>query len=106
MKLRVSKPDLERPYRVPFNTLGCCLLLVPPILLTGVVLLLASFATYAYALATILLALVIYKLRTPFDVDYDFVASSEAPSESSGEESPVEEIATQSLPMQALYHDK
>jgi hypothetical protein len=94
VRLRVSKPDLERPYRIPFNTIGCCLLLVPPILATCIVLLLASFITYAYALATILAALAIYKVRSPIEVNYDFVDSSDTTVETPDEESAVEIVAT------------
>lgn len=89
VRLRVSKPDLERPYRIPFNTVGCCLLLVPPVGLTVVVMLLASFATYGYAIVTIFMALLIYGLRLPQTiVEYDIVASSETNTHSLDEENP------------------
>lgn len=46
-KLRISKPDLVRPYRIPMNTFGCGLLFLPTVLLTIVILCLANVATYA-----------------------------------------------------------
>lgn len=63
IKLRICKPDIERPYRIPLGTTGCILLLIPPTIMTTVVILLASFATYAYAAVTVVIALVIYKIR-------------------------------------------
>lgn len=63
VKLRVSKPNLERPYRIPLSTVGCCFLLVPPFVVTIVVMLLASFASYAYAIGTIAVAIILYVLR-------------------------------------------
>jgi len=61
--LRISKPTLERPYRIPLGTCGCILMLIPPVVMTFVIMMLASYVTYAYAALTIVVALVIYRLR-------------------------------------------
>jgi len=50
LKLRVSRPDLDRPFRVPFGTIGCAVLLSPTILFTIIVMGLASFQTYLFSL--------------------------------------------------------
>lgn len=31
IKLRISRPDLHRPFRIPINTVGCCIMLIPPL---------------------------------------------------------------------------
>jgi amino acid transporter len=49
-KLRISKPDLERPYRIPLNTFGCAILFFPAIAATLLVMSLATFATFYFAL--------------------------------------------------------
>ena len=42
LKLRIARPDLERPYRVPLSTGGCVVLLAPPTLLLALVMCLAD----------------------------------------------------------------
>ena len=51
IKLRISKPNVERPYKIPLGTVGCAILFAPSILLTLLVLSLATYATYAFVLA-------------------------------------------------------
>ncbi|KAG7348063.1 ethanolamine transporter [Nitzschia inconspicua] len=51
-KLRISKPDLERPYRIPLNTFGCVLFFFPAIAATLVVMSLATFATFYFAIGS------------------------------------------------------
>lgn len=51
-KLRISKPDLERPYRIPLNTIGCALFFFPAIAATLVVMSLATYATFMFALGS------------------------------------------------------
>lgn len=46
IKLRISNPDLERPYKIPLSTLGCILFFSPSVLLTLLILALAANATY------------------------------------------------------------
>lgn len=78
VKLRISNPNLDRPYRIPLSTVGCCLLLVPPITMTIIVVLLASFATYAYAIATIAVAILVYRIRLrQGDIKYNVVVETE-----------------------------
>jgi hypothetical protein len=38
VKLRISHPDLQRPYRIPVNTVGACLILIGPLALLGYIL--------------------------------------------------------------------
>ncbi|KAH0926883.1 hypothetical protein HID58_019139 [Brassica napus] len=46
VKLRIKKPDLNRPYRVPLNTFGTLLLCLPPSLLVILVMVLAAPKTF------------------------------------------------------------
>jgi MFS superfamily sulfate permease-like transporter len=79
IKLRICKPDLERPYRIPLSTTGCVILLIPPMIMTTVIMLLASFVTYVYAAVTVLVALIIYKWhrREIEEGDYNLVDSQD-----------------------------
>jgi amino acid transporter len=60
VKLRVSQPNLVRPYRIPLDTFGCILLFSPSIVLTLLVLGMAGTRTYivfaGVALSGILIA--------------------------------------------------
>lgn len=60
IKLRISKPDVERPYRVPLSTVGVFLFIFPSVLLTLFVLALATYTTYAFVFIVNLVGLVIY----------------------------------------------
>jgi amino acid transporter len=64
VKLRISHPNLARPYRIPLNTFGCILLIIPPLFFTTVIMMLASYVTYIYAAGTVIASLVIYRFRT------------------------------------------
>lgn len=46
VKLRIKKPDLHRPYRVPLQTFGATMLCLPPALLLVLVMSLASLRTF------------------------------------------------------------
>jgi amino acid transporter len=50
IRLRIKRPDLPRPFRIPLNTTCCVLALVPTFLFTGAVLALADYGTYVFAL--------------------------------------------------------
>jgi amino acid transporter len=63
LKLRISRPDLERPYRVPLNTVGCIILFTPPLLATLVIVGLASFETYLFFVAFSAFGLLIFAIR-------------------------------------------
>jgi len=51
-KLRISRPELERPYRIPLNTFGCAIFFFPAIAMTLVVMSLATFTTFYFALGS------------------------------------------------------
>eukprot|EP00659_Diplonema_papillatum_P009706 gene9706-15072_t len=46
LKLRISRPDIHRPYKIPLGTFGCFLLLTPPTILILVLMSLASMRTW------------------------------------------------------------
>jgi amino acid transporter len=45
IKLRISKPDVDRPFKVPLGTLGCAIALIPTIAAVLFVIALASYTT-------------------------------------------------------------
>lgn len=61
-QLRVERPNLERPYRIPFGTMGCLIFFAPSIFGTIFVLTIAGKATYIMFLSTIAIGIVIVSL--------------------------------------------
>ena len=70
IKLRISKPDLERPFRVPLNTFGCIAFFLPTIVLTIFVLGLASYATFVVSIAVNAIFMCIYYAKERKDEYY------------------------------------
>lgn len=62
IKLRVSRPEIVRPFRVPFGTRGCVLGLVPTVMFTCLVLLLADWTTYLFSISVSVVGLFIYRV--------------------------------------------
>jgi len=62
-KLRVSRPSLERPYRIPLSTLGCALFFFPTIVSTVFVMSLATYATYYFSLVACIIGYLLYAAR-------------------------------------------
>lgn len=60
IKLRIKKPDLSRPYRVPLQTFGATMLCVPPAILLLLVMCLASFKTYLVSGAVVIIGMFLY----------------------------------------------
>ncbi|CAM8899237.1 unnamed protein product [Rhodiola kirilowii] len=60
IKLRISKPDLDRPYKVPLKTFGVIMLCLPPSVLLLFVMCLASFKTFIVSGMVILLGMLLY----------------------------------------------
>lgn len=50
IKLRISKPDLHRPFRVPLSTFGCIAAVTPTIFFTCLILVLADLKTYLFSI--------------------------------------------------------
>jgi amino acid transporter len=63
IKLRISQPDLVRPFRIPLSTTGCILLLIPTFVFTLIVLSLATYQTYAFVLSINLVGVLIFQAR-------------------------------------------
>jgi len=55
IKLRFSASDIPRPYKVPLNAFGCCLMLTPTVLLTFLVMSMATPKTYIFSLGVVIL---------------------------------------------------
>lgn len=45
-QLRIKRPELERPYRIPFGTVGCLVFFAPSLLGIVIVMLIAGMASY------------------------------------------------------------
>ena len=65
IKLRISRPDLDRPWRVPLNTFGCIVCLIPTFTFTLLVLALATSGTYLFCLVINIVGVAIYVFRKP-----------------------------------------
>jgi amino acid transporter len=63
VKLRVSQPNLKRPYRIPLDTFGCILFFSPSILLILLVLGLAGTATYVMFAGVALSGILIFSAK-------------------------------------------
>jgi amino acid transporter len=60
IKLRISHPDLHRPWRLPFNTVGCILLFIPPFACTLFLLSLANYQTYIFSICVNTIGVLLY----------------------------------------------
>lgn len=60
IKLRISKPDLHRPYKVPVETFWATIMCLPPAFLLILVMCLASIRTFLVSVAVFLLGLIMY----------------------------------------------
>lgn len=60
IKLRMKKPDLHRPYKVPLQTFGVTMLCVPPSLLLVLVMCLASLQTLLVSGTVVVLGFLLY----------------------------------------------
>lgn len=60
IKLRIKKPDLHRPYKVPLQTFGVIMLCLPPSMLIVLVMCLASVKTFLVSGAVMLIGLFLY----------------------------------------------
>lgn len=60
IKLRIKKPDLHRPYRVPLQTFGVVMLCLPPSLMLVLVMCLASVKTFIVSGAVIVTGVLLY----------------------------------------------
>jgi len=59
IKLRITRKEVYRPYRVPLNTTGCIAMVIPPCIVTILLMLMASFMTYIYFAVSVLLGIVL-----------------------------------------------
>ena len=64
IKLRISQPDKERPFRVPLNTVGCIILLTPTFAVTLLLLGLATYNTYIFVFCTNIVGLLVFYGKT------------------------------------------
>ena len=60
IKLRIKKPDLHRPYKVPLGTFGVTMLCLPPALMLVLVMCLASLKTFLVSGAVIFIGFLLY----------------------------------------------
>ena len=60
IKLRISHPDLHRPWRLPLNTAGCIVLFIPPFCCTIFLLSLATYQTYIFSICVNSIGVILY----------------------------------------------
>lgn len=63
IKLRISKPDMHRPYKIPIGTVACCICLVPNFAAIMLVMSLASYRTQLYGIGSVVFAALLYTFR-------------------------------------------
>jgi amino acid transporter len=63
IKLRISAPNLVRPYRIPLSTTGCIIMLTPTFIATFLIMGLATYQTYAFSVAVNAFGILIYHAR-------------------------------------------
>ncbi|KAJ4804436.1 Amino acid permease family protein [Rhynchospora pubera] len=62
IKLRIKKPDLHRPYKIPVNTIGAVVICIPPTVLLVLVMCLASIRTLVVTGSVMIFGFVLYFL--------------------------------------------
>jgi amino acid transporter len=62
IKLRISKPDVDRPFKVPLGTWGCAIALIPTVAAVFFVIALASYTTICINGAIIAVGIITYTL--------------------------------------------
>ncbi|XP_038709344.1 probable polyamine transporter At3g19553 isoform X2 [Tripterygium wilfordii] len=62
IKLRIKKPELHRPYKVPLQTFGATMLCLPPAVLLVLVMCLASVRTFLISGSVIILGFFLYPI--------------------------------------------
>ncbi|OMO63343.1 Amino acid/polyamine transporter I [Corchorus olitorius] len=85
IRLRIKKPDLHRPYRVPLQTFGAIMLCLPPALLLVLVMCLASYKTFIVSGIVIIVGFFLYpalvhaknRKWTQFDIEHVVVPSND-----------------------------
>jgi amino acid transporter len=63
IKLRISRPNLERPWRIPLNTFGCIILFTPTFVITFLVLGLATYSTFIYTICVNVVGMLVFKAK-------------------------------------------
>jgi amino acid transporter len=76
VQLRLKRPDLHRPFRIPLNTTCCVLALVPTFVFTFAVLALADYGTYIFAVLVNAAGLCLYYCMRRIRERTDFTPSS------------------------------
>lgn len=64
IKLRISQPEKERPYRIPLSTIGCMIMLLPTFAVTFLVLGLATYTTYVFVFCSNIVGLLVFYGKT------------------------------------------
>lgn len=112
IKLRLKKPDLHRPYRVPLGTTGAILVSLPPTLLLLLVMCLASARTVIISGIVIVFGFLLYPaIQFMKDKKWFKFISPPIPPESCFEALPIrqeevfEEVSVSLLPDKSADND-
>ncbi|PRQ25024.1 putative amino acid/polyamine transporter I [Rosa chinensis] len=81
VKLRIQHPNLPRPYKIPFGTIGAILMCIPPTVLIFVVIALASLKIMAISVAAVIVGFVLQPCVEYIKKKrwYDFSRNSDLP---------------------------
>jgi amino acid transporter len=93
-KLRISRPELERPYRIPLNTFGCAIFFLPAVACTLAVMLLATYSTILFAVASYVTGLAVFYCKHRSTVHKPSATSYELVEGASDATADVETVST------------
>ncbi|KAM5562615.1 putative polyamine transporter [Rosa sericea] len=81
VKLRIQHPNIPRPYKIPFGTIGAILMCIPPTVLIFVVIALASLKIMAISIAAVIVGFVLQPCVEYIKKNrwYDFSRNSDLP---------------------------
>mmetsp|Transcript_38365 Transcript_38365/g.79775 ORF Transcript_38365/g.79775 Transcript_38365/m.79775 type:complete len:600 (-) Transcript_38365:162-1961(-) len=71
IKLRIYQPQVERPYRIPLNTVGCVILFTPTFLVTILVLGLSTYTTFIFVFCTNVVGFLVFYGKTRSEATRD-----------------------------------
>lgn len=63
LKLRISRPNLKRPYRIPLSTTGCFVVFTPTLIAVFVILFLGSAETILFSIVVNIFGLILFSFR-------------------------------------------
>lgn len=89
IKLRICQPDLERPFRIPLNTFGCILFFTPTILVTLLLLSLATYTTLLFCVGCNIVGMLVFLAKQRSELQrHETMLSVKEPQSEAGHTAP------------------